>query len=146
MGGHATCHQRWLGGVADGGPRVGDDLGELCVGRPASGHAIVDDKAIIRRVHDDFAGRASEGLDLARRAAPKLKLLAQGTVPRLMTSTTASLVEPKSSDTVTAPVVRPRSTEPISSRAAIGCGFRTATAPRSMTSTTAAVTVPKSSA
>ena len=71
----------------------------FAAGEPPARHAIVDDEPIVRRVHDDFAGGAREGEDLGCRAAPKLKLLAQGTVPKIDDVDTASLVEPKSSDT-----------------------------------------------
>ena len=90
--------------------------------KAACRRAILNDKAIVRRIDGDLALRASEGRDLHGGSAPKLQLLAHPTVPRSIASTMAPApTVPKSSAIATASLACPRSVgRPEASCAAIG--------------------------
>ena len=146
VGHHAIRRQNGVASVTDTRSRICDNFVQAGRGMAASERPVVDDETVVGCIHHRFALRAGERCDLARCAASKLKLLAQGTVPRLMVSTTASFVEPKSSESVTAAVRSPRSAgKPISSCAAIGLMVGTTIAPRSNEAPDASASAPRSS-
>src|SRR6185312_777184 len=78
-------------------------------GPTPGGDSVLNDRAPVRHIDDEFALRAGERCDQVRRIAPELELLAQGAVPRLIDAVAESDVRPKSSSSIGCSVVRPRS-------------------------------------
>ncbi len=117
IGGGADAQRRDLAAAAGR-----HDFRELRGRKAAGRRAVLNDKAIVRRVDDDLALRAGKGRDLRRVSAPKLQLLAHHTAPRSIASTMAPApTVPKSSAIATASLACPRSVgRPEASCAAIG--------------------------